>query len=34
MDFETSSKIELAAVIVGAIAAFIMPFIVMASGGM
>jgi hypothetical protein len=32
-NFETRSKIELALVIIGFIAAFVMPFIVMASGG-
>ena len=31
--FETRSKIELALVIIGFIAAFVMPFIVMSAGG-
>jgi len=32
-NFETRSKIEFALVIIGSIAAFVMPFIVMLSGG-
>jgi hypothetical protein len=33
MTFETKARIELFTVIIGFIAAFVMPFIVMSSGG-
>ena len=34
MTFETKRKIEIAVIIVGAISAFLVPFLVMGAGGM